>query len=156
MLDKPYPSRLLLGSVETKPLHVVLASDEAAGLSIVVTVYEPVLEHWNSDFRNEEDEMSCAICRNGTTHSGTVTVTLQRGETTVILKQVPAEVCDNCGEYYLSSEVPTQVLERAESAIGSGDRSRNPEICRLSGYELWLGGRDSNPDKQLQRLPSYR
>jgi hypothetical protein len=24
----------------------------------------------------------------------------------------------------------------------------------LSG--IWLGGRDSNPDKQLQRLPSYR
>ena len=22
--------------------------------------------------------------------------------------------------------------------------------------EIWLGGRDSNPDKQLQRLPSYR
>ena len=52
--DKPYPSRLLLGSVETKPLHVVLASDEAAGLCIVVTVYEPALEHWNSDFRTRK------------------------------------------------------------------------------------------------------
>jgi len=34
-----------------------------------------------------------------------VTVTLQCGETTVILKQVPADLCENCGEYYLSSEV---------------------------------------------------
>lgn len=25
-----------------------------------------------------------------------------------------------------------------------------------SEYKTWLGGRDSNPDKQLQRLPSYR
>ena len=49
--DRPYPSRLLLGSVKTKPLHIVLASDEVAGLCIVVTVYEPALEHWNSDFR---------------------------------------------------------------------------------------------------------
>ena len=64
--------------------------------------------------------MSCVICRNGTTHSGFVTVTLQRGETTVILKQVPADVCDNCGEYYLSSEVTAQVLEKAESAVRSG------------------------------------
>jgi YgiT-type zinc finger domain-containing protein len=64
--------------------------------------------------------MSCVICRNGTTHKGHVTVTVQRGETTVILKRVPADVCDNCGEYYLSSEVGTQVLERAEAAVKSG------------------------------------
>ena len=64
--------------------------------------------------------MSCVICRNGTTRSGAVTVTLQRGDTTVILKQVPADVCENCGEYYLSSEVAAQVLEKAESAVRSG------------------------------------
>jgi YgiT-type zinc finger domain-containing protein len=49
-----------------------------------------------------------------------VTVTLQRGDTTVILKQVPADVCENCGEYYLSNEVAAQVLEKAESAVKSG------------------------------------
>ena len=64
--------------------------------------------------------MSCVICRNGTTCSGTVTVTLQRGDTIVILKQVPADVCENCGEYYLSSEVAAQVLEKAEFAVRSG------------------------------------
>ena len=64
--------------------------------------------------------MNCVICRNGTTNSGYVTVTLQRGETTVILKHVPADVCDTCGEYYLSSEVAAQVLEKAESAVRSG------------------------------------
>jgi YgiT-type zinc finger domain-containing protein len=68
----------------------------------------------------KEDEMSCVICRNGTTRGGSVTVTLQRGETTVILKQAPADICDNCGEYYLSSEVTAQILERAESAVKSG------------------------------------
>ena len=64
--------------------------------------------------------MSCVVCRNGTTRGGTGTVTLQRGETTVILKQVPADVCENCGEYYLSSEVSAQVLAKAESAVKSG------------------------------------
>jgi len=67
-----------------------------------------------------EESLSCVICRNGKTLSGHVTVTLQRGETTVILKRVPADVCDNCGEYYLSSEVAAQVLERAELAVKSG------------------------------------
>ena len=64
--------------------------------------------------------MSCVICRNGNTHRGHVTVTVQRGETTVILKRVPADVCDNCAEYYLSNEVAAQVLERAEAAVKSG------------------------------------
>ena len=45
---------------------------------------------------------------------------LQRGETTVILKHVPADICDNCGEYYLSNEVTAQVLDRAELAVKSG------------------------------------
>ena len=64
--------------------------------------------------------MNCGICRNGEPQVGHVTVTRQRGETTVILKRVPADVCDNCAEYYLSSEVAAQVLERAEAAVKSG------------------------------------
>ena len=54
--------------------------------------------------------MKCVICRQGETRAGRTTVTLQRSETTVILKGVPAEICDNCGEYYLSEQVTASVL----------------------------------------------
>jgi len=64
--------------------------------------------------------MKCVICKQGETKFGTVTVTLTRGETTVIIKNVPAEVCENCGEYYLSEEVTGKLLERAEHAVKSG------------------------------------
>jgi YgiT-type zinc finger domain-containing protein len=64
--------------------------------------------------------MNCVVCKHGETHPGQVTVTLQRGDTTVILKQVPAEVCENCGEYYLSDTVTGQVMNRAEAAVKSG------------------------------------
>ena len=64
--------------------------------------------------------MICSICRTGQTSAGHVTVTLQRGETTVILKGVPADVCDNCGEYYLSEEVTHRVLAVAEEAVAKG------------------------------------
>ena len=64
--------------------------------------------------------MNCVICKSGTTKPGRVTVTLQRGETTVILKGVPADVCENCGEYYLSAAVTSQVLRQAESAVERG------------------------------------
>jgi len=64
--------------------------------------------------------VKCVICRQGETHPGMIVVTLQRGETTVILKGVPAEVCDNCGEYYLSEQITGSVLERAELAAQKG------------------------------------
>ena len=64
--------------------------------------------------------MKCAICRQGETNSGKATVTLQRDETTVILKGVPAEICDSCGEYYLSEQITSDVLERAEFAVRKG------------------------------------
>ncbi len=64
--------------------------------------------------------MKCVICKLGETHPGLVTVTLQRGDTTVVLKGVPAEVCDNCGEYYLSEEVTQTVLAKAEEAVKHG------------------------------------
>jgi YgiT-type zinc finger domain-containing protein len=49
-----------------------------------------------------------------------VTVTLQRGDTTVILKGVPADVCDTCGGYYLSEEVTRRVLAAASGAAARG------------------------------------
>ena len=64
--------------------------------------------------------MKCTICRNGETRPRRVTVALQRGETTVIIKDVPAGVCDNCGEYYLTEEVTHDVLRRAEESVRRG------------------------------------
>ncbi|MEH1940281.1 MAG: type II toxin-antitoxin system MqsA family antitoxin [Nostoc sp.] len=64
--------------------------------------------------------MRCVICRHGETKPGLVTVTLERDECIIVLKKVPAEICDNCGEYYLSDAVTEQVLEKAESAINNG------------------------------------
>jgi len=49
--------------------------------------------------------MTCVICKQGLTHDGTTIVTLGGGHTTVVIKGVPAEICENCGEYYLSEEV---------------------------------------------------
>ena len=64
--------------------------------------------------------MTCVICRHGETRPGSVTVTLQREGATIIFKSVPAEVCENCGEYYLSEAVSEQLLQRAEQAVRNG------------------------------------
>ena len=64
--------------------------------------------------------MKCPLCKNGDTQPGEVTVTLQRGETTVIIKDVPANVCENCGEYYLSDTITEQVLAMANDSVRKG------------------------------------
>ncbi len=64
--------------------------------------------------------MKCVICRHGETKPGLVTVSLTRGETAVIIKAVPAEVCMTCGEYYLSDQTAEEIAHRAENAARNG------------------------------------
>ncbi|MFB2968809.1 type II toxin-antitoxin system MqsA family antitoxin [Aerosakkonema sp. BLCC-F183] len=64
--------------------------------------------------------MKCLTSKNGQTKPGLVTVTLERDESIVIIKKVPAEVCDNCGEYYLSDDVTAQVWQRTEIGMKKG------------------------------------
>ena len=64
--------------------------------------------------------MKCIFCKQGEIFSGEATVTLHRGQTTVIIKAVPAEICENCGEYFLSEQVSRKILKKAEKAVESG------------------------------------
>jgi len=66
------------------------------------------------------ENTKCTICKNGETRPEHVTVALQRGETTIVIEDVPAGVCDNCGEYYLTEKVTGDVLRRAEESVGRG------------------------------------
>ena len=50
--DKPYPSRLLLGWIERRPIHVVTAAAEHE--IIVITVYEPDPDLWESSFERRK------------------------------------------------------------------------------------------------------
>lgn len=47
--DKPFPSKLLLGSIDGRPLHIVAAQDET-GRCYVITAYEPDPLAWNDEF----------------------------------------------------------------------------------------------------------
>jgi hypothetical protein len=49
--DTPYPSVLLLGFVERRPIHVVIARDAKTGQCIVVTAYEPKSDQWEPGFK---------------------------------------------------------------------------------------------------------
>lgn len=64
--------------------------------------------------------MKCAICRNGETFDGRITVLLERGETTLVFKDVPAQVCENCGEEYLSSHTNNDLIKKANESRNKG------------------------------------
>jgi len=64
--------------------------------------------------------MNCVLCHHGETKQGFVTVTLERNETIILIKNVPAEICSNCGHYYLAEEMTREVLRKGEEAISKG------------------------------------
>ena len=64
--------------------------------------------------------MKCVLCRQGDTSPGNVTVTLERGRTVIVIKDVPANVCNNCGEFYLSENITREVLQMAEASAEKG------------------------------------
>jgi YgiT-type zinc finger domain-containing protein len=60
--------------------------------------------------------MKCVVCRHGETRPGTTTVTFHRDGYTLVVNEVPAEVCENCGEAYVDEAVTRQLLEMASEA----------------------------------------
>ena len=61
--------------------------------------------------------MKCVICKQGETVLGHTTVTLERGQTVLVFRNVEAQVCTNCGEAYVSEDVTAQLLAEAEEAV---------------------------------------
>ncbi|MDP2787687.1 MAG: type II toxin-antitoxin system MqsA family antitoxin [Pseudomonadota bacterium] len=67
--------------------------------------------------------MKCSLCKTGETHPGKTTVTLERGESVVVIRDVPAEICEDCGEYFLDEVTARRVYTAAEQAC-----SRHVEV----------------------------
>ena len=64
--------------------------------------------------------MKCTICKNGETKEGHTTATMNKGNTTVVFQDVPAQVCQNCGEAFFLEATTIQLLKLSESAANSG------------------------------------
>ena len=64
--------------------------------------------------------MKCMICKHGETREGTTTVTLEKGNSTIVFKEVPAQICDNCGEKYIDESTTKDLLKKARDIIKNG------------------------------------
>lgn len=70
--------------------------------------------------------MNCVICKDGTTSQGFTSVTLERDGMLFVVKQVPAQICSNCGEAYVDENATQVILEMAQKAFYDGIQL---EIC---------------------------
>ena len=64
--------------------------------------------------------MTCAICRIGDTQPGHTTVTLERDQTTLVVRSVPAAVCGNCGEEYVDGQTSIDLLDLIDQVARAG------------------------------------
>ena len=66
--------------------------------------------------------MKCVICKHGETRLGKTTVTLERDAFTMVVKAVPAQVCQNCGEAYVDEKTTKALLKTAEREAEAGSQ----------------------------------
>jgi YgiT-type zinc finger domain-containing protein len=60
------------------------------------------------------------ICRHGEVRPGTTTITLERGTATLVVKGVPARVCQTCGEEYVDEATTLHLLDAVAAAERAG------------------------------------
>jgi YgiT-type zinc finger domain-containing protein len=64
--------------------------------------------------------MKCLICRQAVTVDEPASIKFQRGETGVVVNNVPAWNCPNCGEGYLDEDVVMRLLRNMEKRSRAG------------------------------------
>ncbi len=64
--------------------------------------------------------MKCVICKSDETRPGITTVTLEQEGFTFVMKEVPAEICINCGEDYMDDKVAHEIMILADKMAQSG------------------------------------
>ena len=52
--DKPYPSKLILGFLEKRPIHIVVAYNKENQNCIIVTAYQPDIKLWSNYFKTKK------------------------------------------------------------------------------------------------------
>jgi len=64
--------------------------------------------------------MKCVICKYGEMVKGTTTITLEKDLSTIVFKDVPALICENCGEKYIEDYITKDLLKKASDIFKNG------------------------------------
>jgi YgiT-type zinc finger domain-containing protein len=64
--------------------------------------------------------MKCILCKQAETRPDVTNVTLERDGFRLVVKNIPAQVCPNCGETYTDEAAAVRLLAAAEKLTDSG------------------------------------
>ncbi len=64
--------------------------------------------------------MQCAACQQGETRTGVANLGFARGGVEVVVRGVPADICEACTEFFVDEVTSHQVIALAEDAIAHG------------------------------------
>ena len=64
--------------------------------------------------------MKCLACKHGTPKPGVTNFTAERDGVLVVVRHVPALICETCGEEYLDDSVTDGLYEQVDKAVKAG------------------------------------
>lgn len=64
--------------------------------------------------------MNCPLCRNGQLWEGRADTSILREDLVLVIREVPADICDNCGEQFFDADVTDRLLNLADEAMEAG------------------------------------
>ena len=64
--------------------------------------------------------MNCLICKSGCIAAGHTTMAFEKAPATVVVKGVPANICENCGVAFIAEEVARKVHSVANKEFEKG------------------------------------
>jgi len=65
----------------------------------------------------EGDKMKCLVCKHNRFKKGTTILPIERGKAILLITDIPARVCTNCGEPYLNEETAQDIQELANERL---------------------------------------
>jgi YgiT-type zinc finger domain-containing protein len=72
--------------------------------------------------------MKCVICKTGDTYPGKTSYSIVKDNRVIIIRNVDAEICDNCEEAYFTSETSRMLSQKVKEALTN---SSEEAIIRL-------------------------
>jgi YgiT-type zinc finger domain-containing protein len=66
--------------------------------------------------------MKCTVCKHNGFKKGSTVLPIERGNAILLITDIPARVCENCGETYLDEETAQGVQDLANETL-SGEIS---------------------------------
>ncbi len=66
--------------------------------------------------------MKCLVCKYNRFKKGTTVLPIERGNAILLITDIPARVCENCGETYLDEETAQGIQDLANQTL-SGEIS---------------------------------